>query len=237
MSQSQIRVFPWLVLVLVFVGLAGSWLSDGIAFQLMRSDITGDQRMASLQQFFHQAGVCAPAVYVLFVTVEVIVAPIPGLLLYAPGGLIFGPWLGGLLALVGNVIGSGISCGLTRSLGSGWLHRIGATSPIERIQSTLERRGGWLIVLLRLNPLTSTDLVSYAAGFTRIPVLNVMLATGIGMAPMCFAQSWLSESIFHTWPQLLWPLLMLSIVYLFVVTIVVARLFRIKPADGTVLSK
>lgn len=237
MSQSQIRVLPWLVLVLLIVGLAGSWLSEGIAFQLMRSDITGEERIARLQQYFHQAGIWAPAVYVLFVTVEVIVAPIPGVLLYAPGGLIFGPWLGGLLALVGNVIGSGVSCGLTRSLGSGWLHRIGATSPIERLQLVLERRGGWLIVLLRLNPLTSTDLVSYAAGFTRIPVRNVMLATGIGMAPMCFAQSWLSESIFHTWPQLLWPLLMLSIVYSVVVTIVVARLFRLKPADGTVLSK
>ena len=236
MSPSKICVLPWLLLLLI-VGFSGSWLSDGIAFQLMRSDITGDERMASLQQFFRQAGLLAPVVYVLFVTVEVIVAPIPGLLLYAPGGLIFGPWLGGLLALIGNVIGSGISCGLTRSPGSGWRHSIGTTNSVERLQSVLERRGVWLIVLLRLNPLTSTDLISYAAGFTRIPIRNVMLATGMGMAPMCFAQSWLSDSIFNTWPQLLWPLLIVSVAYVVVVTFVVARLLRPRPADANVLNK
>ena len=235
--DDYIRVLPWLVLALLFFCLAGSWLSNGIAFQLIRSDITGAERVACLQQFFREAGSWAPAVYVLFVTIEVIVAPIPGVLLYAPGGLIFGPWLGGLLALIGNMIGSGISCGLTRSLGSGWLQRIGSTDSIERLQSALERRGPRLIVMLRLNPLTSTDLVSYAAGFTRIPIRHVMLSTGIGMAPLCFAQAWLSDSIFNKWPQLLWPLLILSAAYLIMVMVVVARLLRPKPIDASVLSE
>lgn len=237
MSVLQIRFLPWLLLALLFSCLAGSWFSEGIAFQLIRSDITGTQRVESLQQLFRQAGSWAPVAYVLFVTIEVIVAPIPGLLLYAPGGLIFGPWFGGLLALLGNVIGSGISCGLTRSLGSGWMQRLGSTNSIERLQLALERRGGSMIFLLRLNPLTSTDLVSYAAGFTRIPVRHVMVATGIGMAPLCFAQSWLSDSVFHKWPQLLWPLLIMSGAYLFVVTVVIARRLRPKPADGSVSSK
>lgn len=237
MTTLQIRILSWLVLVLLISGIAGSWLSDGIVFQLIRSDITGTERVESLQQFFRQAGIWAPAAYVLFVTLEVIVAPIPGLILYAPGGLIFGPWLGGLLALTGNVIGAGISCGLTRSLGSAWLQRFGSKSSSERIQMALEQRGGWLIVMLRLNPLTSTDLVSYAAGFTNIPIRTVMLATGIGMAPLCFAQSWLSDSIFNTWPQLLWPLLVLSAAYVVVITIVVARLLRPKRVDASVLSE
>ena len=226
MLKSMIRFLPWLILSVLFAGLACSWLSRGIAFQLTRSDISGAERIERLQQFFRQAGVWAPAIYVLFVTIEVIIAPIPGVLLYAPGGLIFGPWLGGLLAMIGNIIGSGISCGLTRSFGPSWLDRMGSSGTIERIQAALERRGWWLIVMLRLNPLTSTDLVSYAAGFTRIPIRTVMLATGIGMAPLCFAQSWLSDSVFNKWPHLLWPLLVLSVVYLVMVIVVVARLLR-----------
>ncbi|MCX7387696.1 MAG: TVP38/TMEM64 family protein [Planctomycetales bacterium] len=237
MSHLQIRVLPWLVLALLMTGVAGSWLSDGIVFQLIRSDITGPERVACLQQFFHEAGNWAPAAYVLCVTIEVIVAPIPGVLLYAPGGLIFGPLAGGLLALIGNMLGAGISCGLTRSLGLGWLQRMGSTNSSERLQLALERRGPRMIVILRLNPLTSTDLVSYAAGFTRIPIRYVMLSTGIGMAPLCFAQAWLSDSIFNTWPQLLWPLLILSAVYLIVVTIIMARLLRRKPTDAAVLGE
>ena len=226
MQLSKIRFLPWLILVGIVAGIAYSWLSEGIAFQLTRSNISGAERIERLQQLFRQAGIWAPALYVVFVTIEVIVAPIPGVLLYAPGGLIFGPWMGGLLALLGNIIGSGISCGLTRSFGPGWLNGIGSSGAIERLQATLDRRGGWLIVMLRLNPLTSTDLVSYAAGFTRIPIGTVMLATGIGMAPLCFAQSWLSDGVFSKWPFLLWPLLVLSVLYLVIVTVVVARLLR-----------
>ena len=47
--------------------------------------------------------------------VEVVVAPIPGTMLYAPGGVIFGGFLGGLLSLAGNVIGAGIACRLMRA--------------------------------------------------------------------------------------------------------------------------
>lgn len=229
------RFLPWLVLLLLTTVLLISWYTQGIAFQLIRSDIDATQRVACLQQFFREAGIWAPVAYVFFVTIEVIIAPIPGLLLYAPGGLIFGPWLGGLLALVGNVIGAGISCGLTRSFGAAWLERLDSNGAISRLQTALEKRGGGVIVLLRLNPLTSTDLLSYAAGFTRIPVRSVMLSTGIGMAPLCFAQSWLSDGIFNKWPQLLWPLLGLAIVYAIVVTVIVARLLRRKPADSAVL--
>ena len=116
MQLSKIRFLPWLLLAGVVAGIACSWLSEGIAFQLTQSDISGAERIMRLQQFFRQTGIWAPAIYMVFVTIEVIVAPIPGVLLYAPGGLIFGPWMGGLLALLGNIIGSGISCGLTRSL-------------------------------------------------------------------------------------------------------------------------
>ena len=153
-------------------------------------------------------------------------------MLYAPGGLIFGPWLGGLLALIGNVIGAGISCGLTRSLGSSWLNRVSSGTAMDKLQAALEKDGSRLIVMLRLNPLTSTDLLSYAAGFTRIPIHSVMLATGIGMAPLCFLQSWLSDSLFNKWPWLLWPLLGLGVVYLVVVLVVVVRLLRPRGHSG-----
>lgn len=229
------RFLPWLILLMLAACVMSSWLTHGVMYDLTRSDFDAGQRVERLQQFFRSAGVWAPAAYVLFVTIEVIIAPIPGLLLYAPGGLIFGPWLGGALALLGNVIGSGISCGLTRSFGSAWIGRLDSGGSVSRLQAALDKRGGWVIVLLRLNPLTSTDLLSYAAGFTRIPVSNVMLATGLGMAPLCFAQSWLSDSLFNKWPQLLWPLLGLTLVYAIVVTVIVARLLRRKPADASVL--
>jgi uncharacterized membrane protein YdjX (TVP38/TMEM64 family) len=155
-------------------------------------------------------------------------------MLYAPGGLIFGPWLGGFLAIIGNTIGAGISCALVRSAGSAWLEKISTNTSMDKLQKSLNRRGFWMILVLRLNPLTSTDLLSYAAGLTRIPIWHVMLATGLGMAPLCFAQSWLSDGIFNRWPGLIWPLMIAGLLYLAAVAVILSRMLKsptAAPAD------
>jgi len=226
-SLRRSRTFAFVglaVLVLVSGFAAQSWQADGIVFDLARTDQSATWKVEQLQSFFEACGPLAPIVYVAFVTVEVVVAPIPGLMLYAPGGVVFGGFVGGLLALIGNVLGAGIACGITRSIGSTWLTRLFPKESLEKAQSELDRRGGWLVFLLRVNPLTSSDLVSYAAGFTRIPIWKVMFATGLGMAPLCFAQAWLAESLFVAYPWLLYPLLIAGAVYVIAIVLVIRRL-------------
>ena len=139
--KSSIRLLPWILLALLLIGLAVSWNSGGIVYHLAGPGLTGEERVSRLKQFFEQAGMLAPVVYVMFVTIEVVIAPIPGLFLYAPGGLIFGPWIGGLLAIIGNVLGAGIACGLVRYFGEKVLRRIASGEIMERLQTHLEQRG------------------------------------------------------------------------------------------------
>lgn len=203
-----------------------SWLSGGLLADLTSVEHDAAWKIDRLKAAFESCGPFAPLAYFLFVTVEVVVAPIPGLMLYAPGGIIFGGFLGGLIALLGNVFGAGIACQVTRSLGGNWLTRLLSPKTLEATQDALARRGGWFVFLLRLNPLTSSDLVSYAAGFTQIPVWKVMLATLAGMAPLCFAQAYLAEDLFDAFPGLVYPLLILCGAYLVAVVLVVRRLAR-----------
>lgn len=215
----------WIAVISVLAAGCWSFYSGGLCYDLFGPDLSADQRIVRLREFFESCGLFAPAAYVVFVTIEVIVAPIPGLMLYAPGGLVFGPWLGGTLAVIGNTIGAGISCLLARSLGNRWLSRFFDSGSVSKAQDRLEQRGALLIFFLRLNPLTSTDLLSYAAGFTRISVWRVMLATGCGMAPLCYIQSWLSDSLFNRFPVLIYPLLIASAVYMVVVILIVRKQF------------
>ena len=217
---------PWLVLVVSLLTMLVSWCNDGIVAKLLDANLSASERVLVLQHYFQEAGFFAPVAYVIFVITEVIVAPIPGLMLYAPGGLIFGPWLGGFLAIIGNTIGAGISCALMRSAGTGWLEKISTNKSMAKLQEQLNRRGFWMILLLRLNPLTSTDLLSYAAGLTRIPTWHVMFATGLGMAPLCFAQSWLSDGIFNRWPGLIWPLMIAGLLYLAAAAVILSRILK-----------
>jgi hypothetical protein len=51
-----------------------------------------------------------------------------------------------------------------------------------------------------------------------------MLATMFGMAPLCFAQAWLAESLIVAYPQLLYPLMVVGIVYVIAIVVVIRRL-------------
>lgn len=223
-----VRRLPVLILFSILLLIAWSWQNEGIVYDLFGGDADAVTRVERLKAYFVSFGTMAPLVYVLFVVVEVVVAPIPGLMLYAPGGIVFGPVQGGALSLVGNVIGAGLACALTRSLGSNWLSRFVEGEKLERIQREIETRGSLLVFLLRLNPLTSSDLVSYAAGFTRMPVWHVMLATGCGMAPLCFAQAWLAENLLTVFPRLIYPLVVACGIYVVCVAMVVRQLLYTK---------
>lgn len=193
---------------------------------MVNSDLDAAGRAALLKEYFLDLGAWGPVVYVLFVTIEVVIAPIPGLMLYAPGGIVFGTFLGGTLTLIGNIIGAGIAASLTRAIGENSLTKFFPAEKLERTQLALEARGTFLIFLLRLNPLTSSDLVSYAAGLTRIPVIHIVLATAVGMAPLCYGQAWLAEGLLTAFPALIYPLLIACVVYVVLVILVVRRFLK-----------
>jgi len=222
-------IVSWLVVVLA-VALVGwavwSYSSGGIIAILLTPGRSAADKVTVIQEYFESFGVIAPLVYVGIVTIEVVVAPIPGLMLYVPGGMIFGGFLGGLLTLLGNTLGAGIACQLIRVLGgrhfTSWLQQ----GRLKMYQERLSRSGMWLILLLRINPLTSSDLVSYAAGLAGIPVWKVMIGTLLGMAPLCWTQAYFADGILRAIPQLLYPLMILCGIYAVVVVGIVSRLYR-----------
>ena len=173
-----------------------SYRTGGLLSVLLESPTEGISRLESLRAYVASWGALAPLVYVLAVTVEVLVAPIPGTLLYAPAGAIFGGFLGGTLSLLGNVLGAAIAAWVAGTFGQRWRERHDH-SLLARLQERLASRGAWVVFLLRVNPFTSSDLVSYAAGLAGVKPHQVALGTLAGMAPLCYAQAYLAQSIFE----------------------------------------
>ncbi|MFN8711065.1 MAG: TVP38/TMEM64 family protein [Planctomyces sp.] len=210
----------------IFGAAAWSWLGHGLLFEMLRSDVDSAHRLVVLKNTIKSYGTLAPIAYVVFVITEVVVAPLPGLMLYAPGGLIFGPTFGACLAIVGNIIGAAIACSITRMLSPRFAERFFSGPTLVRVQGELERRGVWMIFFLRLNPLTSSDLLSYAAGLTRIPISHVVLATAAGLAPHCVIQAWLSDRVLNAFPQLIGPLVIAAVASLIFALWILFRVFQ-----------
>src|SRR5262245_9861374 len=220
------RAFLVLLLVVLVCGAAWSYQAGGILNILLNPQIESAARLPLIQSYFRSWGPAGPVAYLLVVIVEVILAPIPGTLLYLPGGLIFGWPVGGTMSLAGNAIGAGIACQLSRTIGRQKLERYLERSALQKYLEVIESRGLWIVLLLRINPLTSSDLVSYAAGLTRIRVWKVMSGTLLGMAPLCFVQAYFSQEIFTAFPRLIYPLVLVAAGYLVFVVHTLGRLAK-----------
>ncbi|MEE3373077.1 MAG: VTT domain-containing protein [Planctomycetota bacterium] len=207
-----------------------SFSTGGLATRLFSGSLSPEAKLAHLREFFLSFGTAAPVAYIGLTTVEVVIAPLPGLLLYAPGGIIFGGFWGGLLSLAGNILGSAIACHLTRSLRSSFATRLPHKPSVQRLQQRLSDHGLWVVFLLRVNPLTSSDLVSYAAGLTSLPTWKVCLGTGLGLAPLCWLQAYAADGLMQTYPQLLSPLIVLCVLYMLVAVGILWRALR-TPTD------
>lgn len=213
--------------------LAALWwshTSGGLAYVVLTTELTPDQKLAQIKDFFASLGPAAPLAYIAIVTIEVVVAPIPGALLYAPGGVVFGGFWGGLLSLIGNVLGAALSCQLMRLLGDRIADWIVHQRSFRKIEQRISEHGVAVIFLLRFNPLTSSDLVSYAAGLTHMPLWKLCVGTALGMAPLCWIQAYAAEQLMTAIPQLFYLWLFLCFAY---AAVTVALIYRMMSSPKT----
>lgn len=203
-----------LAAILLAAWATSSYADGGVVDLLMRA-ADMDLSPGRVRAFVERWGSLAPVAYTLAVIVEVVVAPIPGALLYAAAGVLFGGFLGGSLSLLGNVLGAALCCVLGGAIGQATLSRRIDYSRLQPYAELLRKRALWVILLLRVNPLTSSDLVSYAAGAAGVPAWKVAAGTAVGLAPLCFAQAYLAEELFTLLPP--WLLAVSGLVFVMLV--------------------
>ena len=211
------HVVALVAFALAIAGAIWSYLSGGTVRVLVDnagSFSDSSLTIESLRTALNRWGRLAPMVYVAAVVIEVLVAPIPGTLLYAPAGALFGGLWGGTLSLIGNTIGAAIACGVGSAVGERALTRRIEGTRLAAYRDSIRDRGVYVVLLLRVNPLTSSDLVSYLAGAVGVPVWRVALGTFVGMAPLCYAQSYLAEQLFDVLPGAVYWLAAAGLVYI-----------------------
>lgn len=174
-----------LVLVLLIAGMItmgwkmdlGSWLNP-----------------KQIADFLEGLGAVAPMVYMLIMMGAVVISPIPSLPLDVAAGAFFGPFLGTVYSVLGASAGALISFYIARVLGREVITRL-LRSDIGFCDRCTEGRLFTVILVARLLPIFSFDLISYGAGITRISIRGFAIATFIGMIPPTFAFNYWGSSI------------------------------------------
>jgi uncharacterized membrane protein YdjX (TVP38/TMEM64 family) len=120
---------------------------------------------------------------------------VPGPILAAGSGVLFGPILGTFVTL-GAAIGTAIITSLIgRRAGRHSARVLLGTDRADRLDAQIERGGLWAVVGQRFVPGISDALASYAFGAFGVPLWQMAVGAFIGSAPRAFVYTALGASI------------------------------------------
>lgn len=141
-----------------------------------------------------KAGPVAP---LLYIPMSAILASIfvPGPLLAAGSGLLFGPVLGTVVTLCSAALTAVITAYFGRRAGRDSARALVGAEWAGRIDSQIQRRGLWAVVGQRFVPGISDALASYVFGAFGMPLWQMAIGAFIGSAPRAFVYTALGASI------------------------------------------
>ncbi len=154
---------------------------------LSRGDIEG------LRDYILSFGVFAPIASLFLMVLQAIAAPLPSFLITFANGLAFGVFQGWMLSLAGHVLAAAVCFGVSRALGRAPVEVLVGKAGLESADRWFARWGMYAVFAGRLVPGISFDIISYAAGLTRMRFRGFILATTLGVLPQTFLYSFLGR--------------------------------------------
>ena len=121
---------------------------------------------------------------------QIVVAFIPGEVVQLAAGLMYGPWLGTLIVLVGCVFSSAIIYQLVHKLGAPFVQGMVSTRHLDRFRA-FEESGKLdvFVFILFLIPGLPKDVFTYLVPLTTMDIKRFLLLTTIGRIPGVFAST------------------------------------------------
>ena len=192
----------WILLLLAIIGL------------FVVGHVTPFQELLHpehLTSVLYDFGVAGPFALMGLMTLAVVVSPIPSLPLDLAAGAAYGPFWGAVYVLLGAELGAIISFLIGRALGRDvlkrWLKR-----DITFCEQCSDHHLVGLMIVARLVPLFSFDIVSYGAGLTNMSLKAFAVGTFLGMIPPTFALTYLGSAVVSVqWPLILSGVLLVAV--------------------------
>jgi uncharacterized membrane protein YdjX (TVP38/TMEM64 family) len=174
MSRIRGRTIAVLGLLALVVAALVIWHKPFVSFFADR---------AKVQEFVIRFGPWAPLAAILLHVAQVLLAPIPGQVIDAVNGYLFGAAWGTVYSLVGIIAGSGLAMALARRFGRPWAERLVKREALERLDGYSRQRGILFFFFVFLFPFLPDDVACFLAGLTLLPLSELIVLATIGRLP------------------------------------------------------
>ena len=166
-------------LVIIAIAISYPWWAARLGLPAELPDI------AQSKTWFSGLGPWGPIGVILAMLLAILISPLPSAPIALSAGAVYGHFWGAFYILLGSEVGAVAAFLLARYLGYEALHaRFGAAFSRGLVGS--QNALMWTVFISRLMPFISFDVVSYAAGLTRLALWRFALATLAGIVPASF---------------------------------------------------
>ena len=149
-----------------------------------------------LEEFAKEHIVFGAIIFSVVCATQVIVAFIPGEIVEVAAGVLFGPWIGTLLCLVAETIGSIMVILLVRKFGVRLIESLYPREKIDALPILNEpKKRNAFIFLLFFIPGTPKDFLTYIVGLTKISIPAFALITFFARIPSVVGSTFAGDSM------------------------------------------
>jgi uncharacterized membrane protein YdjX (TVP38/TMEM64 family) len=135
-------------------------------------------------------GIWAPIVSFLLMILQAVLAPLPAFIITFANAALFGWVKGALLSWTSAMAGAALCYAIARIYGRTVVEKFTTRSALKEVDLFFEKHGKWAVLIARLLPFVSFDIVSYAAGLTAMGFWEFFWATGLGQLPATIVYSY-----------------------------------------------
>ncbi len=184
-----INVVAIVFIVVLFIFLGIHYWEDIKLLSTEEGQLEFSERLRS-------TGVWGALILTLIQVAQVVVAFIPGEFIEIVSGMLFGPILGMILALVGLSLGTIIIWGLVKLFGKPFMD-VNVSGKAQGRLKFLENETRALIILffVFLIPGTPKDFITYAVPFTKVKLIPFVITTSIARIPSIISSTIIGHNI------------------------------------------
>ena len=204
MNYTKLRSVSKIAFLLAILGLSVLVLSHPALRESVTDIVAKFQNVETLRDYIAGYGALAPLVSALLMVLQSVIAPLPAFLITFANGLLFGVWWGAALSWSSAMLGAALCFFIARALGRPVVVKLLSESAVNTSDRFFQRYGQYTVLIARLVPVISFDVISYGSGLTGMRFLWFAVATGIGQLPATLLYSYLGDRVSGSIKALFW---------------------------------
>ena len=132
--------------------------------------------------FVKSADLLAPLSFLFIENAQVVLAPVPGQIIDAVGGYLFG-WWGIPLAILGDFIGYFIILHISKKFGRIFVEKFISEKTLKKFDFLNSKKSDFALFMIFLLPGLPDDIVGFIAGLSEIKITRLLFIVFVGHLP------------------------------------------------------